>query len=94
MQILLALKYFHEKEVIHRDLKPDNIFLTDKNQVRNQVKIGDFGIAKELDSKDHLAKTLVGTPNNMAPEVVQGEPYNTKSDIWSFGTILYHLMFK
>ena len=66
------------KPILHRDIKPANIFL-DSSQ---NVKIGDFGLAKELSSDQTCAKTNVGTPFYMSPELMSGKPYDERSDIW------------
>ncbi|XP_067655033.1 uncharacterized protein [Haliotis asinina] len=87
LQIVMGVQYFHSKKILHRDLKTENIFLTKKNV----VKIGDFGISKTLDSTIDVAKTVVGTPTYLSPEVCQDIPYNSKSDIWALGCILYEL---
>ena len=87
-QICLALKHIHEKKIIHRDLKSGNVFLM-KNGL---VKLGDFGIAKTFKSTMDKAKTMVGTPYYLSPEIIQGKPYDNKSDIWSLGVLLYEMM--
>ncbi|KAF7287337.1 serine/threonine-protein kinase Nek8-like [Rhynchophorus ferrugineus] len=87
-QILMGLDHIHEKGIIHRDLKCENIFLTGINQ--DVIKIGDFGIAKLL-CNNHMAKTIIGTYNYVAPELCDGKPYDSKSDIWALGCILYEL---
>ncbi|XP_063002477.1 serine/threonine-protein kinase Nek8 [Elgaria multicarinata webbii] len=86
-QILLALHHVHAKQILHRDLKTQNILL-DKQHV--SVKIGDFGISKILSSKSK-AYTVVGTPCYISPELCEGKPYNQKSDIWALGCVLYEL---
>ncbi|KAJ8980557.1 hypothetical protein NQ317_001064 [Molorchus minor] len=87
-QILMGLDHIHQKKIIHRDLKCENIFLTGlKNDV---IKIGDFGISKTL-LNNNMADTIIGTCNYLAPELCDGKPYNSKSDIWSLGCILYEL---
>ncbi|XP_001641201.2 STE20-like serine/threonine-protein kinase isoform X2 [Nematostella vectensis] len=86
-QLLLALKHIHGQNILHRDLKTQNIFLT-KDDV---VKIGDFGIARILDSTCDHARTTVGTPYYLSPEICQRQPYNNKSDIWALGCVLYEL---
>jgi NIMA (never in mitosis gene a)-related kinase len=65
-QICLGLKHIHDRKILHRDLKGQNIFLTSKGM----VKIGDFGIAKVLASTMQNARTVVGTPYYLSPEIV------------------------
>lgn len=77
----------HDKKIIHRDLKCQNIFLTSDNM----VKLGDFGIARMLSNTRENAKTLVGTPYYLSPEIIENKPYSFKSDIWALGVILYEL---
>ena len=87
-QICLALKHIHEKKIIHRDLKSGNVFLM-KNGL---VKLGDFGIAKGFQNTMDKAKTMVGTPYYLSPEILENKPYDSKSDIWSLGVLLYEMM--
>ena len=78
--ICLGLKDIHNKDIIHRDLKPENIFI-DGN---NNIKIGDFGISKQLINASKYAYTTgIGTINYMAPEILNGKKYNNKIDIWA-----------
>ena len=77
----------HSKKLIHRDLKPANIFLTKDLK----VKIGDFGISRQLTTYNEYAKTQCGTILYMAPEILNGENYNYKVDSWSLGCIIYEL---
>nr|XP_022343810.1 serine/threonine-protein kinase Nek11-like isoform X1 [Crassostrea virginica] len=86
VQLLLAVHYMHQRRVLHRDLKTRNIFLR-----QNMIKIGDFGISRILMGTTDLASTFTGTPYYMSPEVLKHEGYNSKSDIWSIGCILYEM---
>ena len=86
IQITLGLTAIHNLKILHRDLKTSNIFLTkDLN-----VKIGDMGVAKKL-SRGNFAKTIIGTPYYLSPEICEEKPYNEKSDVWTLGCILYEL---
>lgn len=85
-QISSALNYLHNQGILHRDLKAANCFLT-HNDV---VKIGDMNISKFIKNND-LARSKVGTPYYMCPEIWNDKPYNSKSDIWSLGCLLYEL---
>lgn len=77
----------HGHNILHRDLKTLNIFLTKENK----VKIGDLGVAKILESLENFATSKVGTPYYLSPEVCEDRPYNDRSDIWSLGCILYEI---
>jgi len=86
-QAIMALKYIHDKHILHRDLKPSNFFLTKGGS----LKMGDFGIAKVLACTIAVAKTQIGTPYYLSPELCQEKPYAWPSDIWAMGCILYEL---
>ncbi|CAB1117479.1 unnamed protein product [Ectocarpus sp. CCAP 1310/34] len=91
-QVVVALEFCHgrvgkegsRRPIIHRDLKPDNVFLTSDNV----VKLGDFGLAKEL-SGAQLAETSVGTPYYMSPELINEQRYDERTDVWSLGCLMY-----
>ncbi|CAL1581768.1 unnamed protein product [Knipowitschia caucasica] len=88
VQICLGLKHIHDKKILHRDIKTQNIFLTSRG---TKVKLGDFGIARMLNNTMELARTCVGTPYYLSPEICENRPYNNKTDIWSLGCVLYEL---
>ena len=85
-QTCLAMRYVHDRKILHRDLKSANIFL-----LGDTVKIGDFGLARVMSSKTAMAETVLGTPYYMSPELCKGERYDHKSDVWALGCILYEM---
>ncbi|XP_057195723.1 serine/threonine-protein kinase Nek11 [Triplophysa rosa] len=85
-QMLLGVHYIHQRRILHRDLKTKNIFLRN-----NIVKIGDFGVSCLLVGSCDLATTFTGTPYYMSPEALSHKGYDSKSDIWSLGCILYEM---
>jgi len=91
-QLLDSVRYMHRKNIIHRDLKLGNLFL-DKHL---RIKVGDLGLATKLSSPDEKRKTICGTPNYIAPEVIVGDKekrgHSFEVDIWSMGVILYTLL--
>ncbi|XP_043559459.1 serine/threonine-protein kinase Nek1 isoform X4 [Chiloscyllium plagiosum] len=87
VQICLALKHVHDRKILHRDIKSQNIFLTKGGT----VQLGDFGIARVLNSTVELARTCIGTPYYLSPEICENKPYNNKSDIWALGCVLYEM---
>lgn len=88
-QIALALKHIHDRRILHRDLKTQNIFLSGHGE--GTVKLGDFGIARVLQHNQDFAKTSIGTPYYLSPEICQELPYNHKSDVWALGCVLHEL---
>jgi NIMA (never in mitosis gene a)-related kinase len=86
-QALLALKYIHDKHVLHRDVKSSNFFLSKAGN----LKMGDFGIAKVLSCTAACARTQIGTPYYLSPEVCQEKPYTWPSDVWAMGCIFFEL---
>ncbi|XP_040446110.1 serine/threonine-protein kinase Nek4 isoform X8 [Falco naumanni] len=80
-------QYLHEKHILHRDLKTQNVFLTRTNI----IKVGDLGIARVLENQCDMASTLIGTPYYMSPELFSNKPYNYKSDVWALGCCVYEM---
>ena len=105
IQITIGLAYLHSKRTLHRDLKSANIFLTQIPKVTSPttttsipsmdyqfgIKIGDLGVARVLGTDSYFAKTCVGTPYYLSPELCEDKPYNEKSDVWALGCVLYEL---
>jgi serine/threonine protein kinase len=95
-QTLSALEAAHAKKIVHRDIKPDNVFLTDRIRGVTAVKLLDFGIAKSLDENAELSLTrtgmVVGTPFYMAPEQARGETLDHRVDIYACGVLLFEML--
>ncbi len=87
LQILIALKYLHNKNVVHCDLKPENVLLSSDGDFP-QVKLCDFGFARIIGEKS-FRRSVVGTPAYLAPEVLCSRGYNRSLDMWSVGVIVY-----
>merc|ERR1740121_3520920 len=87
-----ALNFVHAHGVLHRDVKPANILLSER---ASQIKLGDFGIAKLVEATTAAtlkANSVVGTPYHLAPELVAGQAYGAAADCWAFGTCLYEVL--
>ena len=88
-QIIKALKYLHSHRVIHRDLKLGNLFISEKME----IKVGDFGLATKLEFDGERKRTVCGTPNYIAPEILEGKTgHSYEVDVWSLGVIMYTLI--
>lgn len=87
-QIIQGVKYLHDNRIIHRDLKLGNLFLNDMLH----VKIGDFGLATRIEYEGERKKTLCGTPNYIAPEILTKKGHSYEVDIWSIGCVMYTLL--
>jgi serine/threonine protein kinase len=87
-QVLAGVEYIHSQNIIHRDLKPENLLLTDTRT----IKIADFGLAVEFKTDDDLIFGTAGSPDYIAPEIINKHYYNKKVDTWSTGVILYILL--
>ncbi|KAI9280743.1 kinase-like domain-containing protein [Sporodiniella umbellata] len=84
-EVLLALAYLHSKDIIYRDLKPENILL----DAHGHIKITDFGFAKKVPD---ITWTLCGTPDYLAPEIIQTKGYGKSADFWSFGVLIFEML--
>ncbi|KAJ7298957.1 hypothetical protein O6H91_Y348800 [Diphasiastrum complanatum] len=84
-QVLLAFEYIHSMDIIYRDLKPENLLLDDKGN----IKIADFGFAKKIDRRTY---TLCGTPDYLAPEIILNKGHGKPVDWWAFGVLIYEML--
>lgn len=84
-QVFLGLDYLHNVDLLYRDLKPENILLT----ANGYLKIADFGFAKRVEGR---TLTLCGTPEYLAPEIIQSKPYASSVDWWAYGVLIYELV--
>lgn len=89
-QILHAVNYMHTHSIIHRDIKPSNIFIVTDEHHRMKLKLGDFGFCRAGEEKN--SDVVCGTPNYMAPEIIEDGDYFFESDIWSVGILMYTLL--
>ncbi|KAM4573938.1 death-associated protein kinase 2 isoform 1-T2 [Odontesthes bonariensis] len=90
-QILDGVQYLHSKSIAHFDLKPENIMLLDRNALLPRIKIIDFGLAHKIEAGADF-KNIFGTPEFVAPEIVNYEPLGLEADMWSIGVITYILL--
>jgi serine/threonine protein kinase len=86
-----ALIYCHSLNVVHRDVKPENLLFSSKDCSTAIIKVSDFGLARFIDAET-LATTTCGTPGYVAPEVLEQQPYKQACDFWSLGVVLFILL--
>lgn len=89
LQVIQGMKYLHSHRVIHRDIKLANILISETME----IKLGDFGLAAKLEYDGERKRTICGTPNYMAPEILDGKfGHSYECDVWSFGVLMYTLL--
>ncbi|XP_069483414.1 serine/threonine-protein kinase PLK2 [Ambystoma mexicanum] len=87
-QIVSGLKYLHDQEILHRDLKLGNFFINETME----LKVGDFGLAARLEPLEQRRRTICGTPNYLSPEVLNKQGHGCESDIWALGCVMYTML--
>lgn len=90
-QICDALSYLHRHQIVHRDIKLENIMLSEEG-TGFLAKLADFGLAEKIYAGESRSRSRSGTAAYMAPEILMGKPYGVASDIWSLGCLLYILL--
>ncbi|KAJ8395615.1 hypothetical protein AAFF_G00030960 [Aldrovandia affinis] len=87
-QIVSGMKYLHEQEILHRDLKLGNFFINESMD----LKVGDFGLAAKLEPLENRRRTICGTPNYLSPEVLNKQGHGCESDVWALGCVMYTML--
>lgn len=87
-EIILALEYLHSKGIIYRDLKPENILIG----ADGHIKIADFGLSKQGIEDGAKTYTFCGTPEYLAPEILQAKGHDKAVDYWSLGALIYEML--
>uniref|UniRef100_A0A3P9ACL5 Serine/threonine-protein kinase PLK n=1 Tax=Esox lucius TaxID=8010 RepID=A0A3P9ACL5_ESOLU len=87
-QIVSGLRYLHEQEILHRDLKLGNFFINESME----LKVGDFGLAAKLEPVENRRRTICGTPNYLSPEVLNKQGHGCESDVWALGCVMYTML--
>eukprot|EP00439_Symbiodinium_sp_Y106_P062645 s2238_g9.t1 len=88
-QLTWGLQHLHSRKFLHRDLKPQNVLLAQNGK---RVMLADFGVAGQVEHTEDLRRSIVGTPAFMSPEMLEGRPYNSKTDQWALGCVLFEMM--
>ena len=91
LQVALGIQGLHQRNIMHRDIKPDNLLVSDAS-ASPKVFIADFGAAVQLESPSGKATFRIGTAGYTAPELIQGQPYGLKIDVWSLGCLIYSML--
>lgn len=87
-EILLALEYLHQSNIVYRDLKPENVLVDSEGH----IKLTDFGLSKKFFTGEKKAFSFCGTPEYLAPEILKGTGHDQAVDFWSFGALLYEML--
>uniref|UniRef100_A0A8C9V0H3 polo kinase n=1 Tax=Scleropages formosus TaxID=113540 RepID=A0A8C9V0H3_SCLFO len=87
-QIVSGIRYLHQQEILHRDLKLGNFFVNESME----LKVGDFGLATKLEPLGDRRKTICGTPNYLSPEVLNKQGHGCESDVWALGCVMYTML--
>ena len=90
-QVAQGIKVLHSRLIIHRDIKLENLLMTD-NTRHAQGKIADFGSAVKFQSADETSDFMIGTPGYTAPEIMTGQNYSFSADMWSLGSLMHALL--
>ena len=88
MNLCSALGYAHNRNVVHRDVKPGNVIMAEGGE----AKLMDFGLARVFESTSHVQTSIIGTPFYMSPEQIRGLPVDRRSDIYSLGAAMYEIV--
>jgi len=87
-QVVAGLAHMHSKGIVHRDIKSLNLLLTDSGM----VKLGDFGVSRQMSDSTMFLNSFYGTPLYLSPELIEGKPYSDTTDVWSLGVVLYEVL--
>lgn len=88
-EIIIALEFVHAKNVMYRDLKPENILI----DIEGHVKLSDFGLSKELETRNQMSETFWGSPEYLAPEMIFGQKHTRSLDFYTLGWLAYEILF-